>query len=315
MSELIKKFFSGQMPDEERLEMLDDAVMVELICNSLSAKEGDSTTELSDQKVNLSNFEKIEKLFVKGEFEFAMDMITGLRLDESLFSQILEGGRIDQNGRPWPSKFCNKIKESSVWGWQDSELRWYELFGTIFDLCPSDEIIDASLWKIDSLNLRDRGSYGFFNKVRVFPDLLFLATDRNLDGLAEKCPKLKFIDFRRWLEWKDNKLDLTKLSGCFQLEEINLCYHRDVSLKDLPTLTNLKRLDLRWNWNLENLDELPNLDNLEDLDVGNCSRLLSVGDLSRFPFLQRLNLVGCDALEISDDIYKLELKELLLDKE
>ena len=315
MSELIKKFFSGEMSEEERLDMLDDASMVELICSSLFAKGGNPETKLSDQKVNHSNFEKIEKLFLKGEFEFAMDLIVGLKLDESIFRQLLEGGRIDQNGRPWPSEFCNRIKESSVWGWEDSELRWYELFGTIFDLCPSDEVIDGSLKHVDCLNLGDRGSFGFFDKVSVFPDLLFLATDRNLDGLAEKCPRLKIIDFRRWRVGNDNQLDLSMLKDCLVLEEINLCYQREVFLKDLPTLSNLKRLDLRRCWNLENLDDLSGFENLEDLDVGHCPKLISIGDLSRFPSLQRLNLVGCDSLEISDDINKFGLKELLMGKE
>ena len=90
---------------------------------------------------------------------------------------------------------------------------------------------------------------------------------------------------------------------------------RELFHSDLPSLPNLKRLDLRRCWSLETIEGLPTLPLLRDLDLQGCSKLQELGDLSRFPHLRRLNLRDCPELEIPKDVQEMGIEEFLHDQD
>ena len=168
---------------------------------------------------------------MSGETDHAMDLIRGLDDGFKNYDKFLVGGRIDHNGRPWPSEFCRKVEKKGSWTWDQQSQKCYELLFLLLENRPPEVLIDHFPRSINSLNLGEDGAFGFFDKTKNFPDLLLISTDRNLSGLSGKCPKLKFLDFRRWQAHGDEKLDLSLLAGCDSVQEINLCYQENFSIQ------------------------------------------------------------------------------------
>ena len=315
LKEKLNQFLSGDLPEVERLELLDRSDMVRALQQALKSNASISMplVQVEEQK---SDSKKIEDLIIKGEIEFAMDLLICLGSNLSEYETLLEGGKIDHNGRPWPSHFCSRVKEQSDWGWgEECQLKWYQLFGLLAENCPTEIKPKFGFLNIESLNLGEKGSYGFFEKVKEFPDLLYLATDRNLPNLSIKCPVLKQLDFRRFTLKHDERLDLSLLEGCNFLEEINLCYQEAMLLSDLPILPQLKRLDLRRCWSLREIETLPELPLLEELELAGSSKLSSLGDLSKFPHLRKINLKGCENLTDLNSLTALNIEEVILPSE
>ena len=296
---MAEQFFSGELSDEERLACLNFPLIIQRIVEGLREGRAPTAPEPAPPKTNQ---EKILDLVGAGKFEHACDLLTGLK-DPEVFTTFLEGGRIDQVGRPWPSKTCDELHASECWDWGDKDSKRYGFFGLLVAHCPSEALIDTSLdlRNLKRLNLSENYSQAFFAAISVFPALDHLAVKENPDGLALRCPQLKVIDYRRMCG-RHVVPDLSLLSGCDALEEINLLgtYLKDLS--GLPPLQNLRRLDLRRSWSLVNLDGLPALPKLEELELAHSFNLQTVDGLDRFPALRLLNLHGCSKLENLDSL-------------
>ena len=244
--------------------------------------------------------------------EFALDLIRSGALQDEDYSVMLEGSRIDDNGRPWPSTFCRKVKESANWGWgEEADAKCYQLLAMLVNYCSKDAEIDFSLTWINSLNLGESGAYGFYEEIKQLDSLVYLATDRNLPDLASKCPKLEHLDYRRCRE----TVDLSVLADFRCLQELDLYGQKEINLSELPSLATLRRLDLRSCWDLESISELPDLPDLEELELARCGKLADLGDLSRFPKLRRLGLKECLELKDLDLLDDLGIEELILPKD
>ena len=302
----IEEFLSGRMPEQERLLMLDDSDAVALIQAGLSSLPSDG---LKEEK---SESEKIIELMMVGEIEFAHDLILSLKKLEE-HEKLLEGGRIDHNGRPWPSDFCNELKGRAKWGWQEKNGNVYKIFAMLVATCPDDVERDPSLRieRMDYLNLGESGAEAFFEGIDEFPELTALALTSDQEDLPRKCPKLHYLDYRRC----NSSIDLSLLVGCENLEHLNLLNVGLEDLSALPVLPKLRRIDLRRCWSLEQLESMPGLPALEELELAYCGKLESLGDLNRFPSLKYLNLKECKTLHLPEGIQDLGIAELILPEE
>ena len=141
----VADFLSGRMPEQERLLMLDDSDAVTLIREGLPSLPSDAS------KAGKSESEKIIELMMAGEIEFAQDLILSLKKLEG-HEKLLKGGSIDHNGRPWPSDFCNELKEKNG--------NVYKIFASLVATCPDDVDRDPSLRieRMDYLNLGESGA-------------------------------------------------------------------------------------------------------------------------------------------------------------
>ena len=119
--EVMKRFFSGTMSEEERLAILDKKGTAELVRKYLELSKVFIVDKDLPKDIEKTDIEKIEDLINQGEVKFAIDLIKGLGENISDYEKFLEGGRIDQNGRPWPSNFCISIREASNWNWEERE--------------------------------------------------------------------------------------------------------------------------------------------------------------------------------------------------
>ena len=302
-------FFSGDLSEAERLRMLDDPESVAQLIGFIKSPSLPSKNKKEEEpEKKESKLDKIERLLIAGETEFATELLHGSKGNFIGYEKLLEGGRIDGNGRPWPSAFCTKVKDAVNWDWQEEKEKWYQLFGILVECCPSDSGVDLSLQRIDYLNLAETGSEGFFNAIDKFPYLISLSVKKNHPNLSSKCPNLQYLDFRRAIE----PVTLSVLSDCTHLSEINLMYSKLENLSDLPPLPKLRRINLGQSWSLEEIDSIPELESLEELELADCSSLVSLGDLSRFPSLSKLNLLGCKNLKLPDNLEELALSDLQL---
>ena len=308
--EVMKRFFSGEMSEEERLKLLDYPGTVELLCKPRALTINSSGSKDSSRNIEKTTIEKIEDLIKQGEINFAIDLIKGLGEDIPDYERFLEGGRIDHSGRPWPSTFCSSIKEASDWSWgKERDTKWYETFGQLVENCPENVNRDRTLiYPIKSLNLSERGAEGFFDAISIFPSLSDITIKEGLVGLSSKCPNLEYVDFRRF----EGSIDLSILEGCQKLSQVNFMHTSLKNLSGLPNLQSLKRIDLRRCWYLEELETMPAFSSLEILDLHDCRELKNLGDLSRFPSLSRLNLLGCQNLELPENIEDLNISDLIL---
>jgi len=307
-NEKVSDFWQGKLTQEERLAMIDDPSMVAALLESMGNRPS-ARKESTEPEVLESSVEKLEKLLKSGEMEFALDLIRSGALQDEDYSGMLEGSRIDDNGRPWPSTFCRKVKESANWGWgEEADAKCYQLLAMLVNHCSEDAEIDFSLTWINSLNLGESGAYGFYKEIKQLDSLVYLATDRNFPDLASKCPKLEHLDFRRCQE----KIDLSLLADCRCLQELDLYGQKEINLSELPSLATLRRLDLRSCWDLESISDLPDLPGLEELELARCGKLVDLGDLSRFPKLRRLGLKECGELKNLNSLEDLNIEELIL---
>lgn len=307
-NEKVSDFWQGKLTQEERLAMIDDPSMVASLLESMGNRPP-VRKESTEPEMLESSVEKLEKLLEGGEMEFALDLIRSGALQDEDYSLMLEGSRIDDNGRPWPSTFCRKVKESANWGWgEEADAKCYQLLAMLVNHCSKDAEIDFSLTWINSLNLGESGAYGFYEEIKQLDSLVYLATDRNLPDLASKCPKLEHLDYRRCRE----TVDLSVLADCWCLQELDLYGQKEINLSELPSLATLQRLDLRSCWDLESISELPDLPDLEELELARCVKLADLGDLSRFPKLRRLGLKECLELKDLDLLDDLGIEELIL---
>lgn len=256
-----------------------------------------------------SDAEKIIRLVMAGEIEFARDLLLSLKKLEG-HEKLLEGGRIDHNGRPWPSGFCMEAKAEGEWGVEGKQNKFYQLFAMLVVTCPKEVELHPSLRidRIDSLSLCESGAEAFFEDIDEFPELTSLAVKGDYADLQKKCPKLRYLDYRRC----HGSIDLSLLAGCENLEELNLLNVGLEVLSGLPVLPKLRRIDLRRCWSLEQLESLPGLPALEELELAHCGKLESMGDLSRFPSLRRLNLQDCGSLDLPDGLSELGIAQLIL---
>ena len=304
----VSDFWQGKLTQEERLAMIDDPSMVASLLENMGNRPS-ARKESAEPEVIESSVEKLEKLLKSGEMEFALDLICSGALQDEDYSVMLEGARIDSNGRPWLSTFCRKVKDSADWGWgEESDAKCYQLLAMLVNHCSEDAEIDFSLTWINSLNLGESGAYGFYKEIKQLDSLVYLATDRNFPDLASKCPKLEHLDFRRCQE----KIDLSVLADCRCLQELDLYGQKEINLSELPSLATLRRLDLRSSWDLESISDLPDLPGLEELELARCGKLVDLGDLSRFPKLRRLGLKECGELKNLNSLEDLNIEELIL---
>ena len=307
--EVMKVFFSGEMSEEERLSILDEKGIADS-----ARKYLESTNVFTDDKhlsrnIERTDVEKIEDLIKKGEVNFAIDLIKSLGENISDYEKFLEGGRIDQNGRPWPSTFCISIKEESDWNWEERDVKLYEIFGKLVENCPQNARHNVSIFHdTRTLNLSENGAEGYYSAINEFPFLRELTIKESLENLSSKCPNLSYIDFRRF----NGTIDLGILSGCEKLTKINLMHSDLVNLGDLPELPNLKKIDLRRCWQLEELETMPASSSLEVLELHDCVKLKNLGDLSRFPSLYKLNLIGCKNVALPEGFDELDISDLTL---
>lgn len=306
LSSSVAEFLSGRMPEQERLLMLDDSAAVALIRESLPALATD------DSKAEKSESEKIIDLMMAGEIEFAHDLILSLKKLEE-HEKLLEGGKIDHNGRPWPSDFCKELKETAKWGWKERNENVYKIFASLVATCPDEVERDPSLRieRMDCLNLRESGAETFFGGIDEFPELTALALTGDQKDLPRKCPKLRYLDFRRC----NSSIDLSLLAGCENLEHLNLLNVGLQDLSALPVLPKLRRIDLRRCWSLEQIESMPGLPALEELELAHCHKLESLGDLNRFPSLKYLNIKECKALHLPEGVQDLSIAELIMPEE
>ena len=65
-------------------------------------------------------------------------------------------------------------------------------------------------------------------------------------------------------------------------------------------------------WHLEELETMPASSSLEVLDLHDCVKLKTLGDLSRFPSLYKLNLKGCKNMELPEGLDKLDISDLTM---
>lgn len=312
--ELMKGFFSGEMPEAERLQVLDNKDLVGLLRQYWKSKTVFTKDQNSSDNIEKSDAEKIEDLIKEGELEFAIDLIKGLGENISDYDKFLEGGRIDPQGRPWPSIFCTAIREASNWNCEEREVKLYETFGKLVENCPQNVRGGLSLLGSPSiLNLSENGAEGYYSAISSFPLLKELTITEGLENLSSKCPNLRYIDFRRF----NGSIDLSMLSGCEKLSSINFMHTSLKTLSGLPILPALKRIDLRRCWSLEELETMPSSSSLEILELHDCSKLKTLGNLSRFPSLSKLNLLGCQNLELPKNIEDLNIPDLIFpsDKE
>ena len=63
---------------------------------------------------------------------------------------------------------------------------------------------------------------------------------------------------------------------------------------------------------MEELESMPDSSSLEVLELHDCRELKTLGDISRFPSLSRLNLLGCQNLELPENIEDLNISDLIL---
>jgi hypothetical protein len=306
--EKVSDFWQGKLTQDERLAMIDDPLMVASLLESMGNRPP-VRKESAEPEMLESSVEKLEKLLEGEEMEFAFDLIRSGALQDEDYSVMLEGSRIDDNGRPWPSTFCRKVKESANWGWgEEADAKCYQLLAMLVNHCSEDAEIDFSLTWINSLNLGESGAYGFYEEIKQLDSLVYLATDRNLPDLASKCPKLEHLDFRRCRE----KVELSVIADCRCLKELDLYSQKEINLSELPSRATLRRLDLRSCWDLESISDLPDLPDLEELELARCGKLVDLGDLSRFPKLRRLGLKECLELKDLDLLDDLDIEELIL---
>jgi len=307
--EVMKRFFSGEMSEEERLKLLDHPGTVELLCKPRAITINSSDSKDTSTNIEKTTIEKFEDLIKQGEINFAIDLIKGLGEDIPDYERFLEGGRIDHSGRPWPSTFCTSIKEASGWDWEERDVKLYEMFGKLVENCPQNVSRDLSLVGSPStLNLSENGAEGYYSAISSFPLLRELTIKESLENLSSKCPNLEYIDFRR----VGGSIDLSMLEGCQKLSQVNFMHTSLKNLSGLPNLQSLKRVDLRRCWYLEELETMPASYSLEILDLHDCRKLTTLGDLSRFPSLSKLNLLGCQDLELPKNIEDLNISELIL---
>ena len=85
-----------------------------------------------------------------------------------------------------------------------------------------------------------------------------------------------------------------------------------VNAGTLPELPNLRNIDMRRCWHLEELETMPASSSLEVLDLHDCVKLKTLGDLSRFPSLYKLNLKGCKNMELPEGLDKLDISDLTM---
>ena len=189
------------------------------------------------------------------------------------------------------------------------EVKLYEIFGKLVENCPRNVICKGSrLGNTDILNLSEKGAESFYSEISSFPLLRNLTIKKSLENLSSKCPNLSYIDFRRFTE----SIDLGILAGCEKLARINLMYSNLLNLSTLPKLPNLRNIDLRRCWHLEELETMPASSSLEVLDLHDCVKLKTLGDLSRFPSLYKLNLKGCKNMELPEGLDKLDISDLTM---
>lgn len=307
--EAMRRFVSGKMSEEERLAILDEKGSADLVRKYLESSNLFTVNQDLSKDTEKTDTEKIEDLIKQGEVEFAIDLIKGLGENISDYEKFLIGGRIDQNGRPWPSTFCTEIREASNWNWEEREVKLYEIFGKLVENCPQNVMCDSSLIpNTYTLNLSEKGAEGFYSAISSFPLLWNLTITKSLENLSSKCPNLSYIDFRRF----NGAIDLGILSGCEKLARINLMYSNLVNMGTLPELPNLRIIDLRRCWHLEELETMPASSSLEVLDLHDCVKLKTLGDLSRFPGLCKLNLKGCKNVELPEGLDKLDISDLTM---
>ena len=168
--EIMKRFFSGTMSEEDRLAILDEKGSADLVRKYLESSNLFMVNHDLSKDAERTEIEKIEDLIKQGEVDFAIDLIKGLGENISDYEKFLEGGRIDQNGRPWPSTFSIEIREASNWNWEERELKLYEIFGKLVENCPRNVICKGSrLGNTDILNLSEKGAESFYSAISSFP--------------------------------------------------------------------------------------------------------------------------------------------------
>lgn len=299
----LASFFGGKMTEEERLSLLDNPELVNLLRDKMPSFASCATSQ------EKSDTEKLMDLLVAGEIEFARDLIASLSelVDHE---ELLKGGRIDHNGRPWPSDFCVSLKEKAQWSWREEKRLTYQMFAMLAATCPNGQKRDASLNidRIESLNLGEEGAEAFYGGINEFPQLTDLSVTSNHKDLAAKCPKLRYLDFRRCEEG----VDLSLLADCKSLEHLNLLNTGVENLRALPALPNLRRIDLRRCWKLKEIESMIGSESLRRLDLDYCGELDSLGDPSRFPALNYLSLKGCNNVAIPDNLENLGISKLTL---
>ena len=96
--EVMKRFFSGEMSEEERLKLLDYPDTVELLCKPRALTINSSGSKDSSKNIEKTTIEKIEDLIKQGEINFAIDLIKGLGEDIPDYERFLEDGKIFQTG-------------------------------------------------------------------------------------------------------------------------------------------------------------------------------------------------------------------------
>ncbi|MDG1324582.1 MAG: hypothetical protein P8P49_02365 [Opitutales bacterium] len=307
--EVMKRFFSGEMSEEERLAILDENGSADVVKKYWESSNFFTVDKDLPKNVERTDAEKIEDLIKQGEVNFAIDLIKGLGENISDYDKFIKGGRIDPKGRPWPSTFCTSIKEASSWDWGERDVKLYEMFGKLVENCPQNVSRDLSLIGSPStLNLSENGAEGYYSAISSFPLLRELTIKESLENLSSKCPNLRYIDFRRF----SGSIDLSMLSGCEKLSEINFMHTSLKNLSGFPNLQSLKRINLRRCWYLEELESMPDSSSLEVLELHDCRELKTLGDMSRFPSLSRLNLLGCQNLELPENIEDLNISDLIL---
>ena len=149
--EAMRRFVSGKLSEEERLAILDEKGSADLVRKYLESSNLFTVNQDLSKDTEKTDIEKIEDLIKQGEVEFAIDLIKGLGENISDYEKFLIGGRIDQNGRPWPSTFCTEIREASNWNWEEREVKFYEIFGKLVENCPKNVICKVHLSLIHTL--------------------------------------------------------------------------------------------------------------------------------------------------------------------